>query len=113
MSNLYYVAPESNLDSYIRRHLGKVHPLERSAKPHVGPFEVQDKRAKAHIAPEAWMAWLHSGHDEAKMLLVAPPAESYDQADAVATSALLTSSSTPAQNDMLLAIPPSHDEPDS
>jgi hypothetical protein len=35
------------------------------------------------------MRWLHGGHDEAEMLLVAPPAEFYDQGDAASTDSLL------------------------
>lgn len=40
MCNLYHVAPENDLRSYIRRHLGKVklpdsYPLQKP----VGPFE--------------------------------------------------------------------------
>jgi len=38
--NLYHVAPENSLDSYIRRHLGKVKlPEHYPPKPTVGPFD--------------------------------------------------------------------------
>ena len=40
MCNLYHVAPENSLDSYIRRHLGKVKLPDRyPPKPTVGPFD--------------------------------------------------------------------------
>ena len=40
MCNLYHVAPENTLDSYIRRHLGTVKlPEQYPPKPTVGPFD--------------------------------------------------------------------------
>lgn len=40
MCNLYHVAPENTLDSYIRRHLGTVRlPTTYPPKPTVGPFD--------------------------------------------------------------------------
>ena len=87
--------------------LSRLHrPEKHRVTGEVLPFEEQDKRGEAHIEPEAWMAWLHSGHDEAKMMLVAPPAEFYDQSDAKSTDALLASSQSKGeQADMQLAMP--------
>jgi len=40
MCNLYHIAPENSLESYIRRHLGKVKlPDSYPPKPTVGPFD--------------------------------------------------------------------------
>lgn len=68
-------------------------------------FEEQDKRCEAHIEPESWLSWLHGSDDEAKLMLVAQPAEFYDQADAVATHGMLGNSTAQGgQTDLLLSL---------
>jgi len=64
-------------------------PEKHRVTDEVLPHEEQDKRGEAHIEPDNWMTWLHGSNDEAKMLLVAPPAEFYDQGDARSTDMLL------------------------
>ncbi|WP_175538189.1 SOS response-associated peptidase family protein [Mitsuaria sp. PDC51] len=54
------------------------------------PPEKQDKRGSAHIEPAHWTTWLQGSIDEAKALLVAPPAEFYDKSDAQRMDEMLT-----------------------
>jgi putative SOS response-associated peptidase YedK len=73
--------------------LGRLHKPEKDrATGEVLPFEKQDKRGEAHIEPPDWMTWLKGDLLQAQALLVAPPADFYDQADAKAMNELLESS---------------------
>jgi putative SOS response-associated peptidase YedK len=86
--------------------LGRLHrPEKHRVTGEVLPPEAQDKRGEAHIEPENWLNWLRGNNDEAKLLLVAPPADFYDQSDAASTDALLQGSSNGGQADMLLSLP--------
>lgn len=70
--------------------LNRLHRPERDrATGEELPLVQQDKRGVAHIEPADWMRWLQGDADEATTLLHAPPAEFFDQADAVKTDALL------------------------
>lgn len=85
-----------------RLHRPEKHRVTGAVLPH----EEQDKRGEAHIEPENWLRWLHGDNDEAKLMLVAPPAEFYDQSDAELTNALLTTNrQSQTQPDMLLELP--------
>lgn len=70
--------------------LNRLHRPERDrATGEELPLVQQDKRGEAHIEPADWMRWLTDDIENAKALLQAPPAEFFDQADAVKTDALL------------------------
>ncbi len=69
--------------------LSRVHKPEKDRTGATLPLEQQDKRGEAHIEPESWMHWLTGSVEDAKAMLVAPPAAFYDQGDAAAMDALL------------------------
>ncbi|WP_349745252.1 SOS response-associated peptidase [Roseateles cavernae] len=48
------------------------------------PPDQQDKRGEAHIEPADWDSWLHGDEAAARRLLVPPPVEMFDQAQAQA-----------------------------
>lgn len=87
--------------------LSRLHrPEKHRVTGEVLPLEEQDKRGEAHIEPGNWLSWLRGNNDEAKLMLVAPPAEFYDQADAVVTDGMLGNSiAQRGQTDMLLSLP--------
>ncbi len=87
--------------------LSRLHrPEKHRVTGEVLPFEEQDKRGEAHIEPENWLSWLRGNNDEAKLMLVAPPAEFYDQADAVAIDGLSGGAAAESgQNNLLLSLP--------
>lgn len=53
------------------------------------PVDAQDKRSLVPLEPEQWATWLHGSADEARALLVPPPGERFDLADAARTDAIL------------------------
>jgi putative SOS response-associated peptidase YedK len=69
------------------------HPLlGRLHKPEPGlPPDAQDKRSLIHVDPVNWDQWLLGTESEARGLIEPQPADVFDQADAIATSALLKS----------------------
>ena len=72
------------------------HPLlARLHKPDPDlPPDAQDKRSLVPLEPPQWDAWLHGAAADARALLVAPPAERFDPADARRTDALLAAAAT-------------------
>lgn len=70
--------------------LGRLHKPERDkATGEILPRDKQDKRSLVHIDPEHWDRWLHGTEAEARALLVPPPVDVFDQADAKMTDELL------------------------
>lgn len=53
------------------------------------PADAQDKRSLVPLPPSQWDAWLQGDEAAARALLVAPPADWFDPADAQRTDALL------------------------
>jgi len=83
-----------NVDSHPL--LNRLHkPEKHRVTGEVLPPGQQDKRGEAHIEPEDWMSWLRGDLAAVTGLLVPPPAEFYDQADAVAMDELLSSRPAP------------------
>jgi len=91
-----------NVDSHPL--LNRLHKPERHRETkEILPPEQQDKRGEAHIEPQDWMAWLRGELSEVTGLLVPPPPEFYDQADAVAMDELLAQQDAVAPQQGLLA----------
>jgi putative SOS response-associated peptidase YedK len=69
------------------------------------PPDAQDKRSLVPLEPAQWDAWLHGDVAQAAALLVAPPAERFDLADAERTDRLLAGATpaapSPAQRSLL------------
>ncbi len=68
------------------------HPLLKrlhKPDPELAP-DAQDKRSLAHIDPSNWDRWLRGTIDEAMQLIVPPPLDAFDPADAVRTDEALT-----------------------
>ena len=73
------------------RLMNLLHRPERGrATGKVQPLAQQDKRAEAHVEPDDWMRRLMGDIESAEELLRAPPADFFDQADAVKNDALLS-----------------------
>ena len=59
------------------------------------PDDAQDKRSLVPLEPSQWAAWLGGSVEQARDLLVAPPAERFDRSDADRTDALLAAVRAP------------------
>jgi len=90
-----------NVDSHPL--LNRLHKPERDrVTKEILPPEQQDKRGEAHIEPRDWMSWLQGDMSHVTGLLVPPPPEFYDQADAVAMDELMAQNeASAAQGDLL------------
>jgi len=64
--------------------LGRLHKPDPAL-----PADAQDKRSLVPLAPRQWDAWLQADEGQARDMLVAPPADWFDPADALRTDALL------------------------
>jgi len=53
------------------------------------PDDAQDKRSLVPLEPDQWAVWLHGSTEEARALLVPPPAGWFDPAVAHSTDAIL------------------------
>lgn len=82
--------------------LGRLHKPDPQLPP-----DAQDKRSLVPLEPAQWDAWLHGDATQAAALLVAPPAERFDPADAQRTDRLLAgpapaaAAPSPAQRSLL------------
>lgn len=75
--------------------LGRLHKPETDEHGNELPAAEQDKRSLVHVDPVNWEQWLYGTEAEARALLVAQPAEVFDQADAQRTDQALATMASP------------------